>query len=139
MTIIEELKEAREQRDAECAAKELAQKEVVTLKANIVDLTKLGNEASAKASADAVALVAEQKAHEATKQELTVAKSRLENPAFKAAEALGAKPVADAGVVAADVKVKTCSEWNAEYEKIQDPKAREDFRKEHAKELGLVK
>lgn len=90
-------------------------------------------------AASAVSIKAEQDANEATRAELATAKTALANPAFAAAAATGskAKDGATPAAVHEDGAPATKAEAIAQYRKIEDPKARAEYRVQHKDILGL--
>lgn len=116
------------------AARDALATQVETLTAQVAE----GVKAVEAAKADgAKALEAEQSAHAATKAELVTAKAALANPAFAQA-AIGGKAEAthEGGAAIASAKMSK-AEALVEYRKLTDDKAKADFRREHAEELGL--
>jgi len=144
MTLIQQI----EQHQAELAANKTA----------ITDLTARAEKAE-KTVAESAALLAktdeavraadlelkaEKAAHEATKAKLTEtvsildkAKAALANPAHMAAAVEGMKTATQEGGVPTTEESMTQEQALAQYDKIDDPKAREEFRVKHAAILGI--
>lgn len=149
MTIVQELEQANKTVATLTAANLDAAKQIVAITAER-DAAKLAHSEAIAAHEKAMAevnaaakktsdeLAGEIAAHGATKQQLEKAQHALAHPAFADAAIRGEqKPTAEGGAATQD-KVLTYAEAQAEYKKITDPKAASEYRKKHAKELGIA-
>lgn len=148
MTLIEQLSAAQER----IAELETGAKSSVDQIAAASAAQKLAEDAAVKVAADAKAeaekhaadlaenaklLEAEQAARKATEAELAKAKLALANPAFADAAIVGSKaPAADGGVPSSEVQM-TKEQAEAEYRKIEDARARSEYRKKNWALLGI--
>ena len=87
-------------------------------------------------SAKQAELDSERERHNETKEELSAAKKALENPAFADAAIVGSDQ-AVSGNGEGGAVVMTYDQAIAAYKKIEDPKERAAFRRDHKEELGL--
>ena len=108
-------------------------KEIVELKAKAVD----SDAAHVKAMEEAVKVLEAEKAeHQKAKDELGLVRKALDNPAYAAAAAKGSQQAVEEGEGEAKAE-KTFEQAHAEYKAIEDPRARAEYREQHAKELRL--
>lgn len=108
--------------------------------ANKLELsTKELTDAKASADASAAALDLEKSEHAKTKQELDGAKARLANPAFIDASAKGSAGAGAEGGVAGEGGGESIdsARAHAEYAKLTDAKAKQEFRRANWKALGI--
>lgn len=148
MTIVEQLSAAQERIAELEASVKVSSEQTVAAEAKI----NAANEASVKAAADLKAatekhaadlaehgkvLEAEQLAHKSDAAELAKAKLALANPAFADAAIVGSKiPAADGGIPSSEVRM-TKEQSESEYRRIEDARARSEYRKKNWALLGI--
>lgn len=145
MSLVSTLQEVTEQRDALLKEREAAQGQLASAQAEIDGLKKEVASMAAQVQEKSAQMAQAVEAHAATKEthqrlekEIDGLKQALANPAFAAAAATGSeKAVAEGGAVQEAIEEKTPQQAKSEYKQIQGARARAEFRKQYAKQLGL--
>lgn len=148
MTVVEQLTEKQTELDAVKAEMQKSVEAVKVATDTLAVTVKERDELKANAQAAEAkhadelkkvqdALTAKEAEHVATVKELETAKQALANPAFAHAAVKGDKKAVAEGSSEAS-QLMTKEQARAEHDKLSDPVAQACFRRDHAKELGLV-